>query len=99
MITVLIKCTLVREGAFIDDNDNIINYDNKLLLIIMVAIMVRIIMILIDNTTNELWPKRESRNLLLSNSWRVAVELIKKVFFSNGELKVTFLSKRRREKK
>lgn len=83
MITVLIKRTLVREGAFIDtdDNDNIINYNNKLLLIIMVVIMVRIKMILIDNTTNELWSKRESRNLLLSNSWRAAVALIKKFFF------------------
>lgn len=83
MITVLIKCTLVREGAFIniDDNDNIINSNNKLLLIIMAVIMVRIKMILIDNTTNELWPKRESRNLLLSNSWRAAVALIKKGLF------------------
>lgn len=63
MITVLIKCTLVREGAFIniDDNDNIINSNDKLLLIIMVVIMVRIIMILIDNTTNELWPKRVTK--------------------------------------
>lgn len=81
VITVLIKCTLVREGAFIDDNGNIINFNDKLLLIIMVVIMVRIIMILIDNTTNELWPKRESRNLLLSNSWRAAVALFKKGLF------------------